>query len=406
MLSMARSTFDLPKLRATCARHRKAHDAALRSFHRRVQTLLAKEGIRPAISHRVKDVDSYVAKLKRLRQSQSRGPILVRDFLGLRVVCPFLDETERVEELLVEHFDVVEVEHKGAERSLAEFGYDSVHILVRLPEGSLPTLPAHTKPQFEVQIRTILQHAWAQIEHELVYKADRSLPRSGIRRKLAAVSGTLTLADVVFQETRDELAELDAQGARRRESAQHGVLDDGIEPLAATPREVSSVARRDRTLPDPRRRDLENRIVEALRAHSAGNLEEAIHLYHDVLRMRLPNRAIRSMIYNHRGIAHLALARPARAMRDFASAVHWNAENFRAFFNLGLAQRALGNPTRAIRELRRAAKAHDVETEARYVIAQILADLGRRREALTECDKALAVKPNHRGVKTLKKSLG
>lgn len=402
---MARTTLDLSKLRETCARHRKAHDAALRSFHRRVRTLLAREGIRPTISHRVKDVDSYVAKLERLRQSQSRGSVLVRDFLGLRIVCPFLDGAERVEELLVEHFEVVEVEHKGANRSLAEFGYDSVHVLVRLPDGLLPTLPPHTKPQCEVQVRTILQHAWAQIEHELVYKADRALPKSGIRRKLAAVSATLTLADMVFQEARDDLAELEAQGARRRESAEGCIFNDGTSPLAATPREISSFVRRDRSLPDPRRRDLENRIVEALRAHSEGDLEEAIHLYHAVLRMRLPNQAMRSTIYNHRGIAHLALARPARAIRDFASAVRWNAENSRAYFNLGLAHRALGNPTRALRELRHALKAHEVEAEARYLIAQILADLGRRREALVECDKALAVKPNLRGAKALKESL-
>jgi putative GTP pyrophosphokinase len=359
----------------------------------------------PIISHRVKDFDSYLAKLDRLRKSQSRGPLLVRDFLGLRVVCPFLDETERVQQALAESFRVAEVEHKGANRSLAEFGYDSVHVLIRLPDGSLPTLPPHTKPQCEVQVRTILQHAWAQIEHELVYKADRSLPKSAIRRKLAAVSATLTLADLVFQEARDDLAELQEQGDRRRKSAQGMDFDDGIEPLVATPREVSLVARRDRTLPDPKTRNLENRIVDALRAHSAGDLKEAIQLYHDVLRLKLPNRAIRSMIYNHRGIAHLALSRPARALGDFASAVRWNAENSRAHFNLGLAHRALGKPTLALRALRRAAKAQDVEAEARCVIAQILAAQGRRRAARLECDKALALKPDLAALKALKEDL-
>jgi len=389
-----------------CDQHRKAYDAALRSLHRKVRRILSREGMHPIISHRVKDFDSYREKLERLRKSQPRGPLLVRDFLGLRIVCPFLDETERVQEFLAEHYRVAEVEHKGANRSLAEFGYDSVHVLIRLPAGSLPALPPHTKPQCEVQVRTILQHAWAQIEHELVYKADRSLPKSGVRRKLAAVSATLTLADLVFQEARDDLAELQEQGDRRRRSAQGVAFDDRVEPLAATPRQVSLVARRDRTLPDPKRRDLENRIVEALRAHSAGDLEEAIQLYNDVLRLRLPNRVIRSMIYNHRGIAHLALSRPARALRDFASAARWNAENSRAHFNVGLAQRALGKPTLALRALRRAAKTQDVEAEARYVIAQILAAQGRRGAASLECDKALALKPNLPALKALKDSLG
>ena len=273
---MARSILDLSKARVAYDKNRKVYDAALRSFHRRARAMLATQRLRPVITHRVKGFDSYLDKVARLRKSQPRGPIVLRDLFGLRVVCPFLDEAERVQELLVKHFQVTEVEHKGANRSLAEFGYESVHLLVRLPKGTLPTLLPHTKPLCEVQVRTILQHAWAQIEHELVYKADRSVPKSAIRRKLAAVSATLTLADVIFQEARDDLAELHGQGTRRRESAQRLAFDDETKPLAAPPRQVSQLARQQRTFPDPKRRDLESLIVEALQAHSAGDIEEAI----------------------------------------------------------------------------------------------------------------------------------
>jgi putative GTP pyrophosphokinase len=249
---MARTIPEISKARATYNKNRRVYDAALRSFSGRVRTLLAKEGLGPIITHRVKEFDSYLTKVARLRKSLARGPILVRDFFGIRVVCPFLDETERVQDLLVKHFQVTEIERKGAGRPLAEFGYESLHVLVRLPRGALPTIPPHIKRLCEVQVRTILQHAWAQIEHELVYKADHSVPKSAIRRKLAAVSATLTLADVVFQETRDNLTDLHDRGVRRRESAQRLGVDDGIEPLAATPREVTRLARRDLTLPDPK----------------------------------------------------------------------------------------------------------------------------------------------------------
>ena len=402
---MARTTIEVSRARAIYNKNRKGYDAALRGFSGTVRTLLGKKGLGPIITHRVKEFDSYLEKAARLRQSQARGPILLRDFLGVRVVCPFLDETERVQELLVKHFRVAEIERKGADRPLAEFGYESVHLLVRLPRGALPTIPPHTKRLFEVQVCTILQHAWAQIEHELVYKADRSVPKSAIRRKLAAVSASLTLADVVFQETRDNLTDLHERGVRRRESAQRLGVGHGIAPLAATPREVALLARRDRTLPDPRRRDLENLIVDALRAHSNGDLEEAIRLYSHVLQLRLPDPAVRSMIYNHRGIAHLTQSRPARAIRDFTNALRWNGENFRAHFNLGIAHRALGKPTMALREFRRALTAHEVEGEAHYAIAQVLAELGRRREARASCDRALALKPNLQGAKALRQSL-
>ena len=402
---MARQFPDLSKARATYDKNRRAYHTALRDFHRRMRTLLAREQLHPIITYRVKEFDSYVGKLARLRKSQAHGPILVRDLLGLRVVCPFLDETERVQELLVKHFSVAEIEHKGVNLSLAEFGYESVHLLVRLPKSNPSTLLPHTKRLCEVQLSTILQDAWARIEHELVYKADRSVPKAAIRRKLAAVSATLTLADVVFQETRDDLTELHDQGARRRESAQSFVFEYGTQPLAASPRELSRLARRHRTLRDPKSGDLEDLIVEALRAHSTGDLEEAIHLYSHVLRLRLPSGAIRSMIYNHRGIAHLTLSRPARAIRDFTSAVRWNAENSRAYFNRGLAYRALGKPVMALRELRRAVDAHGVEANAHYAIALVLAELGRQREARRECDRSLALNPELRGAKVLKERL-
>jgi putative GTP pyrophosphokinase len=402
---MNQKPLDLPEARATYDRNRRAYHAALRAFHGRVRTLLTREGLHPLITYRVKEFDSYVGKLARLRKSQPHGRILVRDLLGLRVVCPFLDESERVQKLLVDHLPVTEVEHKGSNLSLAEFGYESVHLLVRLPKRPPFTLLPDTKRLCEIQISTILQDAWARIEHELVYKADRSVPKAAIRRKLAALSATLTLADVVFQETRDDLTELHDQGARRRASAQSFVFDDATEPFAASPQELSRLARRQRTLRDPKSRDLENLIVEALQAHSAGNLQEAIRLYSHALHLRLPSGAIRSMIYNHRGIAHLTLSQPDRAMRDFASAVRWNPENFRAYFNRGLGYRALGKPVLALREFRRAVDSQEVEASAHYAMAQVLVELGRPEEARRECDRALALKPKLRGPKVLRERL-
>ncbi len=402
---MARKVRGLSSIRAAYSGQRAGYEAVLSDFSQKVQTLLASEGLYPLVTHRVKELDSYLEKRARLRRSQPRGPILLRDLFGMRVVCPFLDETHHVLALLAANFDVAEVEHKGANRPLAEFGYESVHLSVRLPKGTVSTLLPHTKPLCEVQVRTILQHAWAQIEHEMVYKADHSVPKTAIRRKLAAVSATLTLADVVFQETRDALAERHEQGVRRRESPQSLPNGEEMEPLSASPREVSQHAKRDRAATDPRSRDPESLIVQALGAHSDGDLEEAVGLYSEVLRLRLPNAVVRSMIYNHRGIAHLVLARPIRAVRDFKSAVRWNGENYRAYFNRGLAHRNLGNSASALRDFGRAVGSSEVEGDARYAMAQVLADQGKRREARVEFDKALALKPNLPGAHALSETL-
>ena len=86
-MAMTRTIREVSKARANYDKNRRAYDAALRSFSGRVRTLLAKEGLAPIITHRVKEFDSYLGKLARLRQSQARGPILLRDFLWVRVVA-------------------------------------------------------------------------------------------------------------------------------------------------------------------------------------------------------------------------------------------------------------------------------------------------------------------------------
>jgi len=398
---MNRPTPSLARMRALFDANRKAYEALLREFHAKVQALLAEEGLQPLVTHRVKEFDSYVSKLARLRRTRGQDSILVRDLLGLRIVCPFLDDSERVQELLPRHFSIAKVEHKGMDRSLAEFGYESVHLLVRLPKGIPLKFPPHARRLVEVQVRTILQDAWAQIEHELVYKADPSVPRSATRRKLAAVSGTLTLADLIFQEIRDDQAELNEQGVRRRESTQRIALGAEIKPLATPRREISRLARRDRALRDPQSRNLEGLILDALRAHGAGELERAIGLYGHILRLRLPSPEIRSMIYNHRGIAHLALSRSARAIREFNLALRWNPANARARYNRGLAYRVQEKPESALDDFRHAAVAHEVAASAHLATAQILAESGRLREARAECDRALAVDPDLQGARIL-----
>jgi putative GTP pyrophosphokinase len=403
---MARATPNPSRSRALYERTLRSYQAALRDLHGRVEAVLAREGLRATVTCRVKSFESYLEKLARLRKPARGRPVVVRDLLGLRVVCTFLDETERVRDLLIEHFPVAEVEHKGLEQSLAEFGYESLHVLVRLPAEPAFELVPHTRRLCEVQVRTILQDAWARIEHELVYKSDASLPRSAVRRKLAAVSATLTLADVIFQEVRDSQDELRQRGAHRRESVRRAAFADAPVPLATTPREMTRLARPDPALRDPRSRDLESRIVEALWLHSAGELEAAIRLYGGLLRLRLPNAGIRSMIYNHRGIAHLTLGHARRALRDFDRAIRIDPENFRAHYNRGLCRRALGEPERALGDLRRAVESHEIEASARYAMAQVLADLGRTRRARAECERALALRPDLEGARALAARLG
>ena len=92
--------------------------------------------------------------------------------MGIRIICAFMEDINKVQKQVSANFSVREIEKKGAEQSFREFGYESVHILVDIPEDCLPVnnaspvLPEDTV--CEIQIRTILQDAWAEVEHELI----------------------------------------------------------------------------------------------------------------------------------------------------------------------------------------------------------------------------------------------
>jgi hypothetical protein len=98
---------------------------------------------------------------------------------------------------------------KRLDLGLRGFGYRSVHLVIR-PRESQTLTPDHEflrKHWFEVQVRSILEHAWAEIEHEVVYKAGIE-PKSEFTRRFASLAGTLELLDYEFQALRGERAAL------------------------------------------------------------------------------------------------------------------------------------------------------------------------------------------------------
>ncbi|HAT4112086.1 hypothetical protein WHY34_04515 [Clostridium perfringens] len=86
------------------------------------------------------------------------------------------------------------------------FGYLSLHYVVSLKENrlSLPEYSVFKGLKLEIQIRSISQHTWAEIEHDLGYKSESVVPRE-IRRDFCRLAGLLELVDKEFIEIRDKL---------------------------------------------------------------------------------------------------------------------------------------------------------------------------------------------------------
>ena len=155
-----------------------------------------------------------------------------------------------IDEIVRGEFQVVERSDKGAELIEEDkFGYQSIHYLVKLTSdrARLPECDPFADAVTEIQVRTILQHAWAEIEHDIQYKSASVIPVE-IRRRFMSLAGMLEIADREFQAIQDADRTLTEQARTR---VKEGQLDDRVE---ITPDALKAYL--DKTLgPDGRMKD-------------------------------------------------------------------------------------------------------------------------------------------------------
>jgi putative GTP pyrophosphokinase len=381
---------DRDRLKIIYETRRPAYEELLSDLCRDVRSLLEAHGYTPTIKYRVKRFNNYYGKLKKVLKGEKGGAAgLITDLLGLRIICPFLEDLDIIESLLTEHFQIVETERKGGQNSFREFGYDSVHLLIKL--NIAEPIP-HSGDVCEIQLRTILQDAWAEVEHELVYKSDIVLPNESIRRKLASLNATLTLSDLIFQEIRDYQKEIRHHGRKRRESLEDILRIQDLITLPLQP-ERSPKATPRGPIPYSAASDLEKTMLAALNAHSHNDLETAVALYGQLLEMDLEQR-VRAMVYNHRGMAYFSLGDFPRASSDFSRSIHHDGESFRSWSNRGLVNRIMGNFERSVEDYSRALDIDAANYEGYFGRAQTFYEIQLFSKALADCQKTLELKPD------------
>lgn len=175
------------------------------NLKRDVEKLLNDAGISyHSVSYRVKDKESYMNKIE--RKSYDNYEEQVEDFCGLRIVCYYPHDLNRIEqEVIHAEFDVKETIDKTKEAGEDRFGYRSNHYIVTVKKDWIagPAYRALANLKVEIQVRTILMHAWADIEHKLAYKNAEQVPLE-LRRRLSQLSALLELADEQFQFIKNE----------------------------------------------------------------------------------------------------------------------------------------------------------------------------------------------------------
>lgn len=127
----------------------------------------------------------------------------ITDLVGFRLLVPLVTDLPPVQRMLDGLFTVEEASDRRANDEPDVPGYQSLHLLVRLrPEDRDDVdLSDLGDPVVEIQVRTILQHAWAALQHDLLYKSERE-PSDAVRRRLVALAGLLELAEREFVQVR------------------------------------------------------------------------------------------------------------------------------------------------------------------------------------------------------------
>jgi len=155
---------------------------------------------------RCKERASLAVKLSRGKYTNISE---VTDIVGIRVITHFEDDVDKIAELIVSEFDI-DHDNSVDKRELLDpdrFGYLSLHYVASLKSNrsELFEYKNYGGLKFEIQIRSILQHTWAELEHDIGYKSALEVPKH-IRRRFSRLAGLLELADQEFIQIRDSLS--------------------------------------------------------------------------------------------------------------------------------------------------------------------------------------------------------
>lgn len=153
------------------------------------------------VTGRVKEISSILEKANKFNIPLDRIEYEMEDIAGIRIMCQFVDDVERVVELIRNRKDMQIIYEKDYVTNYKESGYRSYHVIIKYPvnlaEGQKDILA-------EFQIRTLAMNFWATIEHSLNYKYKHEIPED-IRQKLKHAADAAFKLDQLMLEIKDEI---------------------------------------------------------------------------------------------------------------------------------------------------------------------------------------------------------
>lgn len=161
------------------------------------------------ISARAKSPDRFLAKAMKEKDGKRKysDPFSeIQDLVAARVTVFYLSDVEIVESCIKRYFNRIEAS-TVVEDSPKTFGYEGRHLVLPIPQELFEEEEHPEAPDFfELQIKTLFQHAWGEAEHDLAYKP--STPLTELQaREIAFTAAQAWGADQMFVKLFKELAE-------------------------------------------------------------------------------------------------------------------------------------------------------------------------------------------------------
>ena len=169
------------------------------------------------VSGRVKSINSILEKMQRKNISWEELEEKVEDIAGVRIICQFYEDIEKVADLIQKRSDMKVLEIKDYVTHMKESGYRSYHMIISY---ATETLDGKKEIRAEIQIRTLAMNFWATIEHSLNYKYQGVFPEEMSERLQRAAEAAYQL-DEEMSSIREEIQE-----AQRLFSHGRGKSDD------------------------------------------------------------------------------------------------------------------------------------------------------------------------------------
>lgn len=173
------------------------------------------------IESRVKTLSSVEEKLiKKTREMKSVSD--VKDIVGVRIILLFRNDLSKIDFVIKDNLNVLSFENTADRLDETQFGYQSNHYLINLPESwlKIPSYADLGSMVAEVQVRTLAQHIWAAASHKFQYKREESVPPP-LRRTIHRVSALLETVDLEFGRVLEE----------RALYIERSTTDDSVQPL-------------------------------------------------------------------------------------------------------------------------------------------------------------------------------